>query len=408
MRSLTFMSLTFKISTSLATFARKRQPTELQGALNFALGSWHCRGLSIDAGDAPFSEHLANHVGDVGLIRTQAYIGGQWKDAADGATFDVHNPATGEIIARVANCRSIETGAAITTAATAFQSWSGRNAKDRAAVLRAWHSLILENREGLARMMTLECGKVLAEAKQEVDSGCATGREVFVLSSLCLCLLRILLLLLPHLLLLSTPCSAESVLWFAEECRRGRGEVLQPPDRRRFLVLSQPMGVAAAITPWNFPFSMVTRKVAPALAAGCTVILKPAALTPLTALALAQLAERAGLPRGALSVVPGADAAAIAGELMRSEDVRKLSFTGSTAVGKMLYSQAASTVKRLSLELGGNAPFVVFRDADIELAARHAAMSSYRNSGQTCICTKRVLVEVGWLFVGIEGRHAGP
>jgi succinate-semialdehyde dehydrogenase/glutarate-semialdehyde dehydrogenase len=266
------------------------------------------------------------------------------------------------VLANVANCKALETRTAVAAAAAVFEPWAGRTGKDRAGFLRRWHEELLRCRDDIATIMTLECGKPLAESKQEFNSG------------------------------------LESVLWFAEEARRVHGDVLPTPDRnKRYLVMKQPVGVAGLITPWNFPFSMITRKLAPALAAGCTAVLKPSELTPLTALAIAATAERAGMPRGVLNVVCG-DAKAIGDEFIKSEAVRKIGFTGSTAVGKTLYAGAAATVKRVSLELGGNAPFIVFADADLEKAARDVAMSSNRNAGQTCICTNRVFVHVRYIL----------
>jgi succinate-semialdehyde dehydrogenase / glutarate-semialdehyde dehydrogenase len=293
---------------------------------------------------------------DPALLKGGAWIGGEFCDARSNGTFKVVDPSTGNLIAHVADCREEDTREAVAHAASAFEPWAQRPARDRAKLLRRWYDEVYAAREDLSRLVTLECGKPLAESRVEVNGG------------------------------------TESIAWFAEEARRVCGEVLPSPMRdKRFMVLRQPVGVVAAITPWNFPFSMITRKVAPALAAGCTVVLKPSDLTPLTALALAELADRAGFPRGVLNVVPGSDAAAIGNVLMESFDVRKLTFTGSTAVGKKLAAQAAATVKKTSLELGGNAPFIIFEDADVEKAARDVVASSYRNAGQTCICTNRVL-----------------
>jgi hypothetical protein len=301
---------------------------------------------------------LEREVSDRHLLQSGAFVGGAFVHPASGAAFEVLNPATGGRLARVSDCGGPETRAAIAAAAAAFGPWAARPARERAAALRRWHDAAWAARDDLARLITLECGKPLAEARSEVDTGLA------------------------------------SIRWFAEEAPRVAGEVLSPPARAtRFLVLRQPVGVVAAITPWNFPFSMITRKVAPALAAGCTVVCKPSELAPLTALALAALAARAGLPPGVLNMVPAAAGDAFRREVMASEAVRKVSFTGSTRVGKALYAAAAGTVKRLSLELGGNAPFVVFDDADVAKAARDVVASSCRNAGQTCICTNRVLVQ---------------
>lgn len=268
----------------------------------------------------------------------------------------VQNPATGETIAKVVECGVQETQRAIEEAEQAFKSWSTRTAKSRAAILTQWHQEILRAREDITRIMTLECGKPLAEARNEFDSG------------------------------------VESISWFAEEAKRINGDIIETPaDDKQFFVLKQPVGVVGAITPWNFPFSMITRKVSPALAAGCTVCLKPAELTPLTAFALAELGKRAGIPRGVFNVVSG-DAESIGKAFTDSNVVRKIAFTGSTRVGKLLYAASANTMKHVSLELGGNAPYIVFDDADIQSAARDVVISSYRNAGQTCICTNRVFV----------------
>ncbi|EFN58977.1 hypothetical protein CHLNCDRAFT_48452 [Chlorella variabilis] len=309
------------------------------------------------AGDACApSPDLVGTLTDSSILKTKVYIGGEFIEAADGSTLEVVNPATGQRIATVPRCGANETRAAIAEAATAFESWGRRPGKERAAILKRWYGEVVSARDDITRLMTLESGKPLAESRSEFDNGVA------------------------------------SIEWFAEEATRSCGDVLESPDRhRRFMVLKQPVGVVGAITPWNFPFSMITRKVSPALAAGCTVVLKPSEDTPLTAFALAGLAERAGMPRGVLNILTG-DAKAIGEALVKSESVRKIGFTGSTTVGKLLMQGAASTVKRVSLELGGNAPFIVFEDADIEKAARDVVGSSHRNSGQTCICTNRVLV----------------
>ncbi len=297
---------------------------------------------------------------DITLLKTQAYIDGQWRDADAGAVFAVANPATGDAVASVANCGRSETRAAIAAAARALPEWRARTASDRAACLQRWHRLILEHQEDLARLMTAEQGKPLAEARGEVAYG------------------------------------ASFVEWFAEEGKRIYGDVIPGPAAdRRILTLKQPIGVVAAITPWNFPVAMITRKIAPALAAGCTAVVKPAEDTPLSALALAELAARARIPPGVINIVPTANAAASGEELCNSPLVRKLSFTGSTAVGKILMRQCAGTVKKVSLELGGNAPFIVFDDADIDAAVDGAIASKYRNAGQTCVCANRMLVQDG-------------
>ncbi|WP_017936895.1 NAD-dependent succinate-semialdehyde dehydrogenase [Zestomonas thermotolerans] len=297
---------------------------------------------------------------DPSLLHEQAYIDGQWLEADDGARFVVSNPANGEPIARVADLGRAETARAIAAARAALPAWSAMTAKERSAILRRWYELIMANREDLARLLSWEQGKPLAESRGEIAYG------------------------------------ASFIEWFAEEAKRIYGDLI-PTDRqsRRLVVLKQPIGVVAAITPWNFPNAMITRKVGPALAAGCSVVLKPAPETPLSALALAALGERAGLPAGVLNVVTGTDAQAIGGELTRNPEVRKLSFTGSTAVGKLLMAQCAETVKKVSLELGGNAPFIVFADADLDAAVQGALASKFRNSGQTCVCTNRLLVQDG-------------
>ncbi|KAG2452440.1 hypothetical protein HYH02_002683 [Chlamydomonas schloesseri] len=303
------------------------------------------------------SPELLARVTDQRLIRTAGLIGGKWTEvSSDKSTFEVKNPATGAVIATLPRMRADETRAAIAAAHAVLPQWRATPARDRAAILRKWHDLILAHKADIAALMTAECGKPTAEALAEIAGGAA------------------------------------SVDWFAGEAVRVAGDVLEPPSRdRRMVVIKQPVGVVGAITPWNFPMSMITRKVAPALAAGCTVVLKPAELTPLTAIALAELAERAGLPDGVLNLVMG-DAPAIGHELVHSDTVRKIGFTGSTAVGKMLAAAAGAGVKRLSLELGGNAPVLVFEDADLELAARGIVASALRNAGQTCICANRVFV----------------
>ncbi|EQB13185.1 NAD-dependent succinate-semialdehyde dehydrogenase [Novosphingobium lindaniclasticum] len=290
-------------------------------------------------------------------FREQAFVGGIWTAAPE--TVPVTDPATGEVIAQVPHLGADETRTAIDAAAKAQAEWRHRPAGERADLLLRWHGLMLEHQEALAAILTAEQGKPLAEARGEVLY------------------------------------AASFVRWFAEEARRIEGEVIPAPrSNQRILVWSEPVGVVAAITPWNFPAAMVTRKVAPALAAGCAIIVKPAPETPLTALALAALAEEAGLPAGLLSVVTG-EATAIGGAFMASDVVRKLSFTGSTGVGRKLYEQSAPTLKRLSLELGGNAPFLVFDDADVDAAVEGALLGKYRNAGQTCVCVNRFLVQDG-------------
>ena len=290
-----------------------------------------------------------------GLFKQAAYIDGRWCDSAD--MVDVFNPANGERLGGVPRLGADETRAAIAAAEKAFPAWRDRLAKERSQILRKWFDLINEHADDLARMMTLEQGKPLSESRGEVAY------------------------------------AASFVEWFAEEAKRVYGDTIPTPGKdRRLMVIRQPVGVCAAITPWNFPAAMITRKVAPALAAGCTAVVKPATQTPFTALALAELADRAGFPPGVFNVVTG-DTKAIGGELTGSPTVRKLSFTGSTEVGRVLMEQCAPTIKKLSLELGGNAPFIVFDDADLDAAVEGAMASKYRNTGQTCVCANRILVQ---------------
>jgi succinate-semialdehyde dehydrogenase/glutarate-semialdehyde dehydrogenase len=299
---------------------------------------------------------------DAGLLRERAYIAGDWSPAENGATFPVRDPASGKTIANVPDMGATETRRAIAAADAAWPAWRAFTAKQRAATMRKWFDLMIANADDLALLMTSEQGKPLTEAKGEVIYG------------------------------------ASFVEWFAEEGKRAYGDTMPSPDpKTRIVVLKQPIGVCAAITPWNFPAAMITRKVAPALAAGCTVVVKPAEQTPLTALALAELAHRAGFPAGVFNVVTGSAAAAaqIGGELTANPIVRKLSFTGSTEVGRLLMAQCAPTVKKVSLELGGNAPFIVFDDADVDAAVAGAMASKYRNTGQTCVCANRLLVQEG-------------
>jgi len=292
------------------------------------------------------------------LVETAAFIDGLWIEAA--ATFEVTNPADGSVIAKVADLGAAETAVAIEAAHRAFPAWAALTAKDRGAILRRWSDLMLAHADDLARLMTAEQGKPLAEARGEVVYG------------------------------------ASFIDWFAEEAKRGHGQSIPTPDpNKRLMSIKQPVGVCAAIAPWNFPIAMITRKVGPALAAGCTVVVKPAAETPLCALAIARLAVEAGVPAGVLNVVTGKDASAIGKALCDDPRVRKLSFTGSTPVGKTLYAQCAGTMKKLSLELGGNAPFIVFDDADLEAAVDGAIASKYRNTGQTCVCANRLIVQSG-------------
>lgn len=294
------------------------------------------------------------------LLRTRAYIDGAWTEADDGARFDVLNPADGGVLASVPDMGAAETRRAIEAAAAALPAWRARTAKERAAILRKWFELIMAHQEDLAVLMTSEQGKPLAEARGEVAYG------------------------------------ASFIEWFAEEGKRVYGDVIPAHGAdKRILVLKEPIGVVAAITPWNFPIAMITRKAGPALAAGCTMVIKPAEDTPLCALALAELAERAGLPKGVLNIVTTMKAAEVGGELTANPIVRKLSFTGSTEVGKLLMRQSADTVKKVALELGGNAPFIVFDDADLDAAVAGAMASKYRNAGQTCVCANRLLVQDG-------------
>ncbi len=296
---------------------------------------------------------------DSQLFRQQNLIGGEWHDAADGVRLAVHNPANAEIVGHAPSCSAADTKRAIESAHAAFPAWRDQTAKTRSQLLRRWFDLILAHRDDLAAIMVSEQGKPLLEARGEIDY------------------------------------AASFIEWFSEEARRVYGDVVPSPwaDRRMF-TLKQPLGVAALITPWNFPAAMFTRKAGAALAAGCTVVAKPASQTPFTALALAELAQRAGLPPGVLNVVTG-DAAMIGKVLTSHPRVRKVSFTGSTSVGKQLLAQSAGTLKHVSLELGGNAPFIVFDDADLDAAVAGALASKYRNSGQTCVCANRVFVQDG-------------
>lgn len=290
------------------------------------------------------------------LLFEQMFINNEWKNASN--TFDVTNPASGEVIATVADATASDCRAAIEAAEVAFPLWSGSTAKQRARLMRQWFVLIMDNADALAALLTAEQGKPLAEARAEIEYG------------------------------------ASFIEWFAEECRRACGETIPAPvGDKRFITIRQAVGVVAAITPWNFPVAMITRKIAPAIAAGCTVVLKPSSYTPLCALALAHLAKMAGFPPGLLNIVPSADSKAIGGVLTTHPAIKKLSFTGSTATGKILMAQCASTVKKLSLELGGNAPVIVFDDANIEVAVKGTIASKYRNAGQTCVCANRILVQ---------------
>jgi len=296
---------------------------------------------------------------DTALFRQQAYIDGAWVDADNAETFNVTNPANGDVLGSVPEMGRAETARAIAAAEAALPAWRAKTAKERAAILKKWFDLVMENQEDLARLMTAEQGKPLAEAMGEIVYG------------------------------------ASFIEWFAEEGKRLYGETVptNAPDRR-LQVIKQPIGVVASITPWNFPNAMITRKCAPAMAAGCTVVAKPAEDTPYSALALAELAERAGVPKGVFNVVTGIPKE-IGGEITSNPVVRKVSFTGSTPVGKLLMKQCADTVKKVALELGGNAPFIVFDDADLDAAVAGVMASKYRNAGQTCVCANRIYVQDG-------------
>lgn len=294
------------------------------------------------------------------LQKDRAFIGGQWVAAGNGRRYAVHNPADGGVIAEVPDMDRHDAQKAIAAAGQSLPGWSAKTARERGAVLRRWHDLILLHREALARIITAECGKPLAEAQGEVGYGAAF------------------------------------IEWFAEEGKRACGEVIPTHGMdKRLLTLKQPVGVCAAITPWNFPIAMITRKAGPALAAGCGMVVKPAEATPLTALALAALAEQAALPAGVLNIVTAKSGVEVGREFCANPLVRKLSFTGSTATGKILLKQCADTVKRVSMELGGNAPFIVFEDAELDAAVAGAMASKYRNTGQTCVCANRFLVQAG-------------
>jgi succinate-semialdehyde dehydrogenase/glutarate-semialdehyde dehydrogenase len=296
---------------------------------------------------------------DKDLLRQAALIDGEWVAAEGRDSLDVTDPASGAVIGQVPECGAALTEAAVAAAEAAWPEWRARTAHDRAAIIERWHALVLANEDDLARILTSEQGKPLAEAKGEIRY------------------------------------AASFIKWFAEEGRRVGGRIVAPPETsRRIMVLREPIGVSAALTPWNFPAAMITRKCAPALAAGCTVVVKPSELTPFTALALAELAMRAGVPAGVMNVVTGMPAE-IGGVLTGSPTVRKLSFTGSTRVGALLMRQSADTIKKLSLELGGNAPLIVFDDADLDLAVEATMASKFRNSGQTCVCANRILVQHG-------------
>jgi succinate-semialdehyde dehydrogenase/glutarate-semialdehyde dehydrogenase len=296
---------------------------------------------------------------DPSLTKSQAFINGQWVDADSGETLAVTNPATGAVLAQVAKCGTAETRRMIEAAETAQKAWAKTTAKERATVLRSWFNLMMENQEDLAQLLTAEQGKPLAEARGEIAYG------------------------------------ANYAEWFSEESKRVYGDIIpQPSNDKRIMVIKQPVGVVACITPWNFPNAMLTRKIAPAIAAGCAVVCKPANATPLSALAMMELAERAGFPKGLVNMVTGRTGE-IGAELTSNPIVRKVTFTGSTPVGKQLMAECAATVKRTSMELGGNAPFIVFDDADIDAAVQGAMVSKYRNAGQTCVCSNRIIVQAG-------------
>jgi succinate-semialdehyde dehydrogenase/glutarate-semialdehyde dehydrogenase len=313
------------------------------------------------------------------FLRQQCYVDGEWIDADDRATFDVTNPADGSVLGCVPRLGADETRRAIDAAAAALPAWRALTGKQRAAILRRWHDLMIEHTEDLALLMTLEQGKPMTESRGEIAY------------------------------------AASFIEWFAEEAKRVYGDVIpgHQPDKR-IIVLKEPVGVVAAITPWNFPAAMITRKAGPALAAGCTFVIKPASATPFSALALGVLAEQAGIPAGVFNVITGS-AGAIGGELTANPTVRKITFTGSTEIGKQLLAEAAATVKKVSMELGGNAPFIVFDDADLDAAVEGAMLSKYRNSGQTCVCTNRIYAQasiydafVEKLCAAVSALKVGP
>ncbi|MGR3492517.1 MAG: NAD-dependent succinate-semialdehyde dehydrogenase [Shimia sp.] len=303
--------------------------------------------------------NLADLLNDAELLATKAYVNGEWIDGSAG-TFEVTNPARGDVIAHVADLNGADVAKAIEGARVAQKGWAAKTAKERSQILRKWFELMMEAQDDLATILTAEMGKPLAEAKGEIAYG------------------------------------ASFIEFFAEEAKRVRGETIpgHQPDKR-LTVIRQPIGVAASITPWNFPNAMITRKAGPALAAGCSFVARPAELTPLSALALGVLAERAGIPAGVLQIVPSSDSSAIGKEFCENETVRKITFTGSTAVGRILLGQAAETVKKCSMELGGNAPFIVFDDADLDAAVEGAIACKFRNNGQTCVCANRIYVQRG-------------
>ena len=307
--------------------------------------------------NAPDVVHSSLQLKDASLFRQQCYIDGGWRDADSGKTVPVSNPATGQPLGTVPGMGAAETRCAIEGANSAWPAWRAKTARERAAILRKWHDLMMANQEDLATLMTTEQGKPLTESRGEIEY------------------------------------AASFIEWFAEEAKRVYGDTIPGHQAdKRIVVIKEPIGVCVAITPWNFPAAMITRKAGAALAAGCTMVLKPASATPFSALALAELAERAGIPKGVFSVVTGS-ASAIGGEMTANPLVRKLSFTGSTEIGKVLLKQCAGTVKKTSMELGGNAPFIVFEDADLDAAIDGAMASKYRNAGQTCVCANRLLVQ---------------
>ncbi|MHA1529064.1 MAG: NAD-dependent succinate-semialdehyde dehydrogenase [Alphaproteobacteria bacterium] len=294
------------------------------------------------------------------LLEGRSFVDGAWIDADSGATFPVTNPATGEEIARMADLGQAETARAIDAAYAAQPAWAAKTAKERSAILRRWYELMIENADDLARLLTAEQGKPLAEARGEIVYG------------------------------------ASFIEWFAEEAKRVYGDTIPGHQAdKRIIVLKQPIGVVAAITPWNFPNAMITRKAGPALAVGCTMVLKPAKQTPLSATALVVLAEQAGMPKGVLNVITSNDSRAVGAEMCSNDKVRKLTFTGSTEVGRVLMRQCSEQIKKLGLELGGNAPFIVFDDADLDAAVEGAMMCKFRNAGQTCVCANRIYVQAG-------------
>ena len=304
--------------------------------------------------------NLKSLLSDPSLLETRAFLGGEWVDAKDGATFDVTNPARGDVIAKVADLSRDEVAQAIDAAEAAMKGWAARTAKERAQIMRKWYDLMMENQDDLARILTAEMGKPFAEAKGEIAYG------------------------------------ASFIEWFGEEAKRVYGETIpgHQPDKR-LTVIRQPIGVVGSITPWNFPNAMIARKAGPALAVGCGFVARPAAETPLSALAMAVLGERAGLPKGILSVVTSSRSSEVGKEFCENHKVRKLTFTGSTEVGRILLRQAADQVMKCSMELGGNAPFIVFDDADLDAAVEGAMASKFRNNGQTCVCANRIYVQAG-------------